>query len=103
MFVRMYDALLQSIGAVTNVLPYKTLSRLAHTGLVHIAPGENSECIPLSEWLRFSTLFNVLRNIRSVHSCACESLRVFKQHTTNPPFGFLFSLLPLGSTNIICT
>lgn len=33
-------------------------------GLVHITPGESSEVIPLSEWLRFSTLFNVLRNIR---------------------------------------
>lgn len=43
------------------------LTMLSHgllTGLVHIAPGESSEVIPLSEWLRFSTLFNVLRNIR---------------------------------------
>lgn len=50
------------VGVVSK--PSATLSLSLHIGLVHIAQGESSECIPLSEWLRFSTLFNVLRNIR---------------------------------------
>ena len=40
---------------------YYTMSA---AGLVHVLPNEPSEFIPLAEWMRQSTLFNMLRSIR---------------------------------------
>jgi hypothetical protein len=37
---------------------------MSNAGLVHVAPGEPSEFIPLSEWMRQGTMFNMLRSIR---------------------------------------
>jgi hypothetical protein len=37
---------------------------MSETGLVHVQPKQPSEFIPLSEWMRQSTLFNVLTSIR---------------------------------------
>lgn len=37
---------------------------MSAAGLVHVRPGEPSEFIPLGEWMRQSTLFNMLRSIR---------------------------------------
>jgi hypothetical protein len=37
---------------------------MSNAGLVHVAPDEPSEFIPLSEWMRQGTMFNMLRSIR---------------------------------------
>ncbi len=36
---------------------------MSAAGIVHMCPGETSECIPLSSWLRQSMMFGILRNI----------------------------------------
>ena len=36
---------------------------MSSAGIVHICPGEQSECIPLANWMRQSMMFNILRNI----------------------------------------
>lgn len=45
------------------------------SGLVHVSPGCPSEFIPLSEWMRHSTLFNV-----------CSSIRFFKYYLVTKCF-----------------
>jgi len=37
---------------------------MSSSGLVHVAPSSASEFIPLSDWMRQSTNFNMLRSIR---------------------------------------
>ena len=37
---------------------------MSSAGLVHVAPNTASEFIPLAEWMRQSTNFNMLRSIR---------------------------------------
>ena len=36
---------------------------MSPVGIVHMAPGESSECMPLSTWTRQSMFYNILRNI----------------------------------------
>jgi len=37
---------------------------MSATGVVHICPGQPTEYMSLSEWMKESTMFNVLRRIR---------------------------------------
>ena len=37
---------------------------MSPAGVVHVCPGEPSECLPLSSWVRQGMIFNILRNIR---------------------------------------
>ncbi len=36
---------------------------MSNAGIVHICPGENAECTPLTAWMRQSMMFKILRNI----------------------------------------
>ena len=36
---------------------------ISSSGIVHVCPGEPSECISLSNWMRQGMMFNILRNI----------------------------------------
>jgi dynein heavy chain, axonemal len=36
---------------------------MSSAGIVHVCPGEPSECIPLSAWMRQGMMFKILRNI----------------------------------------
>lgn len=37
---------------------------MSPAGVVHVSPGEPSECVALSSWVRQGMIFNILRNIR---------------------------------------
>ena len=54
-----YD-LIRIEGHVPVTDEYYTMSP---AGIVQNCPGENSECIPLSAWMRHGMLFKILRNI----------------------------------------
>jgi dynein heavy chain len=68
---RPYD--LMVVDAQKRDTNYYTMSE---HGLVHIQPASPSEFIPLAEWMRQSTLFNVLTSIRCfknylINKCFC--------------------------------
>jgi dynein heavy chain len=37
---------------------------MSSAGIVHVCPGQPSECIPLTSWMRQGMIFKILRNIR---------------------------------------
>ena len=57
---RPYDLVVMTPHDEQNVHDYYSMSA---AGIVHMCPGEPSECIPLSNWLRQAMMFNILRNI----------------------------------------
>ena len=57
---RPYDLMVMTPYDEQHVHDYYTMSA---AGIVHVCPGQPSECTPLSNWLRQSMMFNILRNI----------------------------------------
>jgi hypothetical protein len=67
------------------VVPRKHAPRefftLSSSGVVHITPDQPSEFASLSEWMRASTLFNVLTSIRTFrHFMAAKVFRQWRAH-----------------------
>ena len=58
---RPYDLIRVDLKDLPNPSEYFIMSP---AGIVHVSPGEASECIPLSAWVRQGMVFNILRNIR---------------------------------------